>query len=197
MVSTASPSTRSGPFTLAGALLGVGVVLALTPALLRLDSTDCGPLSCALVQTLGKVVACLGLATATGLVIVRSLVRRSFSGAALAFFLFFPTVVWAGLAVQTYLEGETGSGEIYRLNGVAREYAAARLGRPASELRALTLDGKQGWMAVRVTAPDGGSRLVLLQSVGGQWQPRTIGTAFSKDELRALGAPTDLLRDAG
>jgi hypothetical protein len=196
LVSTASPSTRSGLFGLAGALLGIGVVLALTPAVLDLDSTDCGALNCALVQTLGKVVACLGVATATALVIVRSLARRNFSAAALAFFLFFPTVVWAGLALQTYWQGESGSGEVHRLNGAARDYAAPRLGRPASELRALTIDGKQGWVAVRVSAPDGGSRLVLLQSVGGEWTPRAIGPTFSKGELRALGAPTDLLRDA-
>src|SRR5262245_11275232 len=167
------------------------------PVLLQLDSTDCGPLSCALLQTLGKVVACLGVATASGVAIVRSLTRRGFSAAALAFFVFFPTVVWAGLAVRNYVEGERGSGPVYLLNGVARDYAATRLGRPASELRALTIDGKQGWIAVRVTAPDGTSRLVLLESVGGQWQPRTIAPSFSKAELRALGAPTDLLPDGG
>jgi hypothetical protein len=197
LVSTAYRSTRSALFTVAGALLGVGVVLALMPAVLGLDSTDCGWLSCALVQTLGKVAVCLGVAAATAVLLVGSLARRNFSGAALAFFLLFPTVVWAGLAVQAYRQGETGSGEVHRLNGAARDYAAAQLGRPAADLRALAIDGKQGWAAVRVTAPDGASRLVLLQSVGGQWRPRTIGTAFSKDELRALGAPTDLLRDAG
>jgi hypothetical protein len=197
LASTAYPSTRSGLFSLAGALLAIGVVLALMPSLLDLDSTDCGPLSCALVQTAGKVVACLGLALATGAVMLRALVRRSFSGAALALFLLFPAVVWTGLAVRTYLEGESGTGEVHRVNNAARDYAAGPLGRPASELRALTLDGKQGWIAVRVTAPDGAARLVVLQSVGGEWQPRAIGAAFSPDELRALGAPTDLIRESG
>ena len=196
MVSTGYRSTPNRLFGAAGALFGVGVVLAVVPALLGLDSTDCGALNCALVQTLGKVAVCLGVAGVTGVLLVRFLARRNYSGAALTFFLLFPAVVWAGLAVQTYWQGETGSGEIYRLNGAAREYAAAQLGRPASELRALAVDGKEDWAAVRVTAPDGASRLVLLQSVGGQWSPRTIGPSFSKDDLRRLGAPTDLLRDA-
>lgn len=181
---------------LAGALLGLGVILAILPGTLGLASDGCGPVNCALVQAAGKVAACLGVIAAMAIVAARALAQRSYSGAVLAGLVMLPAVVWVGLTIGNYQASIAGSGEVHRLNGAAREYAAARVGVPAEQLRALAVDGKLGWAAVRVTAPDGQSQLVLLQTVGGDWTPRAIAPTFSKDELRALGAPTDLLRDA-
>jgi len=33
---------------------------------------------------------------------------------------------------------------------------------------------------------------VLLRHSGGAWQPQAIAPSFSKDQLRALGAPTNV-----
>jgi len=56
--------------------------------------------------------------------------------------------------------------------------------------------GRGDWISVRITAPGGASAFVLERRDGASWTPVAMAPDFSRDELRALGAPTDLLRDA-
>lgn len=189
MASTAYRSTRSPLWGAAGALLAIGVVLAVLPGLFRLDSTACGPIGCDVLQTAGKVAVCLAVLAAAALIATRALTRRNYNAAALAFLLALPAAIFGGLA----LAGDSGEAE--RTNAIARQYAAAQLGRPAEQLRPIILDGKLGWIAVRVTDPAGTSNTVLLRRVEGEWRPQAIAPAFGKEQLRALGAPTDLIRE--
>ena len=175
---------------LSGALLAIGVVLAILPGLLRLDSTSCGPIGCDVLQTAGKVAACVAVLFATGAIAARALRQRNYTVAALVFLIGLPAAIFAGIAL-------TGDGaEAQRTNQIARSYAAAQLGRPAEELRPIILDGKLGWIAVRVTDPAGAANTVLLQKADGEWRPRAIAPAFGKEQLRSLGAPTDLIRES-
>ena len=190
MVSTASRSTRSPLWGLSGALLAVGVVLAVMPGVLRLDSTSCGPIGCDVLQTAGKVAVCVAVLAATGAIAARGLAQRNYAMVALVFFIALPAAIFAGMA----LVGDDG--EAQRTNQIARTYAAAQLGRPPEELRPIILDGKLGWIAVRVTDPAGTSSTVLLQKAEGEWRPRAIAPSFGKEQLRALGAPTDLIRES-
>jgi hypothetical protein len=68
---------------------------------------------------------------------------------------------------------------------------------PAGELRPLIYNGRGEWISVRVTAPGGASAFVLERRDGATWVPVAMAPTFTRDDLRALGAPTDLLRDPG
>jgi hypothetical protein len=181
---------RGPVWGVSGALLAVGVVLAVIPALFRLDSTSCGPIGCDVLQTAGKVLACVAVLSATGAIAARGLVQRNYTIVGLVFLIALPAAIFAGLALM----GDDA--EAQRTNQIARTYAAAQLGRPAEQLRPIILDGKLGWIAVRVTDSAGGSNTVLLQKSEGEWRPRALAPSFGKEQLRALGAPTDLIRES-
>jgi uncharacterized membrane protein YhaH (DUF805 family) len=188
--STAYRSTRSPLWGLSGALLAVGVVLAVMPGLLRLQSTSCGPVGCDMLQMIGKVAVCVAVLAATAAIATRALRQRNYTAVALAFLIALPAAIFGGLA----LIGDTTEAQL--TNRIARDYAAAQLGRPADELRPIILDGKLGWIAVRVTDPTGASNTVLLRRVEGEWRPQALAPSFGKEQLRALGAPTDLIRES-
>ena len=190
MGSTAYRSTRSPVWGVAGALLAIGVVLSVLPGLFRLDSTSCGPIGCDVLQTAGKVAVCIAVLAAAGLIAARALVRRNYTAAALAFLIALPAAIFGGLALM----GD--SSEAQQTNRIARDYAAAQLGRPADDLRPIILDGKLGWIAVRVTDPAGATNTVLLRRIEGEWRPQALAPSFGKEQLRALGAPTDLIRQS-
>jgi hypothetical protein len=189
LVSTASRSTHNPALGAAGGLLAIGVALAILPGLLRLDSTSCGPIGCDLLQTIGKVATCLAVLAAAGLIAARALVQRNYTVVALAFLIALPAAIFGSLAAI----GDTT--EAQQANLIARSYAAAQLGRPADELRPIILDGKLGWMAIRVTDAAGASHTVLLHRVDGAWRPEALAPSFGKEQLRAVGAPTDLIRE--
>jgi uncharacterized membrane protein YhaH (DUF805 family) len=187
--STAYRSTRSPVWGLSGALLAVGVVLAVLPGALRLESTSCGPVGCDVLQLAGKLAVCLAVLAAMAAISARALAQRNYNAVALAFLIALPAAIWGGLALM----GDNA--EAQQTNRIARDYAAAQLGRPADELRPLILDGKLGWLAVRVTDPVGATNTVLMRRIEGEWRPQAIAPSFGKEQLRALGAPTDLIRE--
>jgi hypothetical protein len=181
------PRARSPLWGIAGALLAVGVGLTVMPGLLGLTSTSCGPIGCDVLQRAGKVAVCVAVLAATAAIAASSLARRNYAAVGLALLVALPAAIWGGLALM----GDTG--EAQQTNRLARDYAAAQLGRPADELRPIILDGRLGWIAVRVTDPAGATNTVLLRQVDGEWRPQAIAPSFDRERLRQLGAPTNLI----
>jgi hypothetical protein len=193
--------TLRGParwlFQAAGLVAGLGVVAALAVPMLGLSSTSCGPLNCGLVQTLGKALAAGGIGLALATVAVQSLRTRQFSLAVLAALVAGPSLLWMVMIVDQWRQLDAGTDQASAVTARAREYAAGRGLGPAGELRPLIHNGRGDWISVRVTAPGGASAFVLERRDGAGWTPVAMAPDFSRDELRALGAPTDLLRDPG
>jgi len=185
----AAPERRArGPlWGIAGGLLAVGVGLAVMPGLLGLTSTSCGPVGCDVLQRAGKLLICVAVLAATAAIAAASLARRNYTAVALVFLVALPAAVWGGLAVM----GDTG--EAQQTNRVAREYAAAQLGRPAEQLRPIILDGRLDWIAVRVTDTSGAANIVVMRRVDGEWRPQAVAPSFDRERLRQLGAPTNLI----
>ncbi|TAK24583.1 MAG: hypothetical protein EPO26_05015 [Chloroflexota bacterium] len=180
----------------AGAILVVGVVFAVSPGYFGWQTGDCGPINCGFVQVIGKLLVCAALLLSMGTVAARAIRARQPTPAALAGVMMVPAFIWAGLTIDGWRATLAGTGEVAQMVTTARVYAASSLGVPQDSLRGLTVDGKPGWAVVKVTAGDSRSEFVILRFTGGVWAPRAIGPAFSRDDLRALGAPVDLMRDA-
>jgi hypothetical protein len=182
-------------FQLAGLIAVVGVVLALAVPIGGLSSTSCQPFDCGLVQRLGKVFAAGGIGVALTTLAFQSLRNRQFSAAIMATLVAGPALLMAVLIVDEWRQIEAGTDMPTVVGGLARDYAAARGLGPAAELRPLIYNGRGDWLSVRLTGPGGATSFVLLQRQAGAWTPRAVAPTFTKEELRALGAPTDLLND--
>jgi len=200
------PGAPSGPtlrgaarvfFQIAGLVAALGVVAAVAVPILGLSSTSCRPLDCGLVQMLGKAMAAGGIGLALATVALQSLRTRQFSVAVLAALVAGPALLWTVMIVDQWRQLQAGTDEASAVIAVAREYAAGRGLGPAGELRPLIYNGRGEWISVRVAAPGGASAFVLERRDNGAWAPVAMAPTFSRDALRALGAPTDLLRDPG
>lgn len=199
---TDPPAASMGPlagriFRLCAIVAGVGIVLALTVPLLNLRSDQCGPINCALMQVIGKVLTSLGVGMALGTVAVVSLRARRFTPAALAALIAGPTLFWSVLIVDQWRQLGEGSDRVSNMVATARVYASRELGVPQQQLRPLLTTGRDDWAVVRITRPDGSVSYALLQHVNGAWTPKALGDSFSRAQLRELGAPTNLMQDAG
>jgi hypothetical protein len=183
-------------FNASGAIVAVGVCMALAIPLMGLRSTDCGQLNCGLVQTVGKALAAGGIGVALGVLAIASLRAGRFSAAVIAALIAGPSLLWAVMIVDQWQALSAGTDEASAAIAAAREYAAARGVGPAGDLHALIYNGRGEWMSVKITGPDGQS-FVLERKSGSTWTPVAAAPTFSRDELRALGAPTDLLNDPG
>jgi hypothetical protein len=191
------PGPARALFQAAGLVAALGALAALAVPVLGLSSTSCGPLNCGLVQTLGKVMAAGGIGVALATVAVQSLRTRQFSAAVLAALVAGPALLWAVMIVDQWRQLDAGTDEASAVIAIAREYAAGRGLGPAGELRPLIYNGRGDWISVKITAPNGASAFVLERRDGGGWAPVAMAPTFTRDDLRALGAPTDLLRDPG
>jgi hypothetical protein len=193
--------TLRGParalFQVASLVAAVGVIVALAVPIGGLSSTSCGAVNCGLLQTLGKALAAGGIGVALATIAVQSLRTRQFSAAVLAALVAGPALLWAVMIVDQWRQLESGTDEASAVIAAARDYASAGGLGPAAELRPLIYNGRGEWLSVRVTAPGGASAFVLARRKDGGWSPVAMAPTFSRDELRALGAPTDLLRDPG
>jgi hypothetical protein len=193
------PASVVGPlarrvFTLGGALAVVGAVLALAVPVFGLRSDACGSVNCGLLQVIGKALTSGGLALALGAIAVASIRAGRFSAGVLAALIAGPALLWTVMVVEDWRELQAGTSEATQVLAAARDYAAAQRGLPADQLRPIIVNGRGSWVSVRVTEPTG-AELVLLERQNGRWTPRAIAPSFSKDELRAIGAPTDVARD--
>jgi hypothetical protein len=184
-------------FQIAGLLAALGAAAALAIPLLGLSSTSCGALNCGLVQTLGKALVAAGIGVALATVAVQSLRTRQFSLAVIAALVAGPSLLWAVMIVGNWQQLEAGTDEASAVIAVARGYAADRGLGPAADLRPLIYNGSGSWISVRISAPGGASAFVLERRDGAAWTPVAIAPTFTPADLRALGAPTDLLRDPG
>ncbi len=180
-----------------GAILaGPALVLAILPGM-GAQTTDCGPLDCALVQAAGKILVCVAFFLFTAAFLVRGIALRSWATVGIAAVVMFPSLVYPFLIVQTYQDLTAGTGEVHQMVQAARTYAAASISRPLEDLEGLAIDGKPGWAAVRITDRTEGTWIVVLRSSNRVWSPQAIAPRFDRDALRALGAPTDLIRNQG
>lgn len=192
------PSQIVGPFarrlfTLGGLIAALGAVVALSIPALGLRSDACGGINCGLLQVIGKVLTSGGIALALGSIAVASIRAGRFSAGLLAALIAGPALLWAVMVVEDWQELQAGTSEASVVLSAAREYAAAQRGLPVDELRPVIVNGRGAWISVQVAQPNG-AELVLLQRENGRWVPRAIAPSFSRDELRALGAPTDVAR---
>jgi hypothetical protein len=196
-----SGPTLPGParalFRAASLVAALGALVALAVPVLGLSSTSCGPLNCGLVQTLGKAMAAGGIGLALATISVQSLRTRQFSAAVLAALVAGPALLWTVMIVDQWRQLDAGTDEASAVIALAREYAAGRGLGPAGELRPLIYNGRGDWISVKITAPGGATAFVLERRDGGAWAPVAMAPTFTRDDLRALGAPTDLLRDPG
>lgn len=182
---------------LGGTLAGVGLVLTVMIPIFNLSSGDCGPLNCGLVQTIGKSATSVGITLVFATTALASLRTRNFSGAALAALIAFPAAVLAvGVMVQ-WQQFQSGTDRITPMLANAREFAAVQRQAAPDDIKLLLVTGKGDWAVVRISQSERSDEFVLLVRQGNTWEPRAIGSAFTKDELRRLDAPTDLMRDAG
>ena len=179
-----------------GAVALVGVLLVLFVPVLDVSSEDCAPLSCALLQVIGKVAAAGGVAVAASALAVGSAVARRPAGAVLAALIALPALIWPFSVVDAYGKRQAGIDQPSLVVAAAREYAVSSGECGGGEPRATVINGRQDWVTVRATWPDGCARLILLKREAGAWQAKAIASAFTRDELRALGAPTNVARDA-
>jgi hypothetical protein len=200
----APPGSAPGPtlrgparlfFQIAALVAALGVLAALAVPILGLSSTSCRPVDCGLLQTLGKAMAAGGIGLALATVAVQSLRTRQFSAAILAALVAGPALLWTVVIVDQWRQLEAGTGEASTVVALAREYAAGRGLGPLGELRPLIYNGRGDWISVRVAAPGGASAFVLERRANGTWTAVAMAPTFSRDDLRALGAPTDLLSD--
>jgi hypothetical protein len=193
------PASIVGPlarraFTLGGVLALVGAALALAVPVLDLRSDACGTFSCGLLQVVGKVLTSGGLALALGAVAVASIRAGRFSAGLLAALVAGPALLWAVMIVDDWRQLEAGTNEAAQVLAAARDYASTQRSLPADQLRPIIVNGRGSWVSVRVAEP-AGAELVLLERQNGRWTPRAISQSFTKDELRAIGAPTDVAKD--
>jgi hypothetical protein len=184
-------------FNLAGIAVVIGVALAISIPLLGLRSTDCGSISCGLVQTVGKALAAGGIGVALGTVAIASLRAGRFSAATMAALVAGPALLWSVMVVDQWRQLSAGTDEATQVITVARDYAASHGVGPAADLRALIYNGRGDWLSVKLTAPNGNQSFVIARREGSTWTPVAAAPTFTRDELRALGAPTDLLSDPG
>jgi hypothetical protein len=178
----------------AGAMVGVGLLLALVVPILGLSSGDCGPLSCGLVQTVGKGLTAGGLGIGFGVVAVGSFLTRRYSAGTVAALIAIPALLMAATVVEQWRLQSAGVDEATQVLTAARQYAASR-GIVVADGQAVVFNGRGTWLSVKLTAPDGSTAYVLERRDGPTWTPQAMAPTFTRDELRALGAPTDLLRD--
>lgn len=183
-------------FQLFGLVAAVGVVLALAVPLLNLRSGDCGPLNCGFVQVVGKVAASVGVGAALGTVAFVALRAGRITAAVLAALIAGPALLWSVFIVDQWQQLMAGTDQVTVMVSTARDYAARQEGLPSDSLHALLTTGRGDWAVVKIQRPDGAVSYALLERGENGWVPRAIGPSFSRDELRALGAPTDLMRDA-
>jgi hypothetical protein len=188
------PPLAQALFRAAGAVAAIGIALAVAVPLLGLRSDACGPVGCAEAQVVGKTLAAGGVALALGAVAVVCLLGRRFSAGTLALAIALPALIWAVLVVDGYRQQQAGLDDATRVIAIARDYAAAQPGA-GEPLQATVFNGRGDWLSVRMTRPDGSTFFVLQQRSGGVWSARAAAPTFTREELRALGAPTDLLRD--
>lgn len=168
-----------------------GAALSLLVPVLGLRSDSCGGVSCGLVQVIGKAMASSGVALALGTVGLASVRAGRFSAGALALLIAGPALLWTVMIVDDWRQLQAGTDEASQVIALAREYAASQRKLPPDQLRGLIVNGRGGWMSVRIAEP-GQTELVLLQREAGSWKPRAIAPAFTKEELRALGAPPNV-----
>lgn len=178
------------------ALAGVGVVLAVLIPALDLRSSGCGPLDCGLLQTIGKVMTGLGVGIGLTIVAVGALRAGKLTMAICVVLIAGPSFVWAALIADQWRDLISGTGEVSQMLASAREYAAAQEHVDGSGLSPLLTNGRGDWSVVRIVHPDGAKSYVLSRRSGGRWTPVAIAAWFDRDALRALGAPTDLMKDA-
>lgn len=181
-------------FALGGLLALVGAAVAIAVPVLDLRSDACGPFNCGLIQVVGKALASGGIGVALGAVALSSIRAGRFSAGALAALVAGPALLWAVLIVDDWQQIQLGTSEAGQVLAAARDYAAAQRNLPADQLRPIIVNGRGAWLSVRVAEP-GGAEVVLLERQNGRWTPRAIAPSFTKDELRAIGAPTDVAKD--
>ena len=194
------PASVMGPFArrtvvLGGMLALVGACVSLVVPVFDLRSDACGPLSCGLLQLIGKVLASGGLALALGTASVVSLRAGRFSMAALAALVAGPALLWTVMILDDWQGLQAGTNEATAILTAARDYTAAQRGLPAADLRPIIVNGRGNWVSVRVAENGRGSELVLLQKDGAAWRPRAVAPTFTLQQLHDLGAPLDVTKD--
>lgn len=183
--------------SIAGAMFAVGLVLALGVPMLGLQADDCGALSCGLVQTVGKALTAGGIGLGFGIVAVGSVLTRRYSAGFVAALIAVPALLLAFTVTNQWRQQAAGTDEASAVLAAARQYAAARGFAPVGQVRAVVYNGRGTWLSVKLTAPDGSTAYVLERREGPTWTPQAMAPTFTRAELRALGAPTDLLSDPG
>lgn len=168
--------------------------VAVSVPLLGLRAADCGPFGCDLVQTAGKAGAGVGVALSASIGMISALVHRRAAAAAMAALIVFPALVMTGLVIEDWREARAGTSEAQAVVRTARAHVASVTGQAATDLKGIIVNGRGAWISVRVTAPDRTDLFVLLRRDDGVWAPRAAAPGFTREELVAIGAPTDLLR---
>ena len=190
------PASIVGPFarrifTVGSVLFLVGAVLSLSVPVFDLQSNACGPIGCGLLQVLGKALAAGGLGVGLAAIAVATLRAGHFSAGVLAALIAAPALLWAVMIVDDWQRLQSGTDEAGQILAVARDYTASQRSLPPDQVRGLIVNGRGAWVSVREAEP-GTTELVVLEKTSAGWQPRAIAPSFTKEQLRDLGAPTDV-----
>jgi len=191
----AHPTLPVALFRGAGLVLAAGMVLALVVPILGLRSDDCGPLSCGLVQAIGKALAAGAVGLGFLVLAVVSVLRRGFSAAVLALFVALPALLFAATTLEQWRRVEAGADAPTIVIASSREFAARQGFGEAASLRGFVYNGRADWLSVKLTSPAGLETFVIQRRRAGEWSPVAAAPRFTRDELRELGAPTDLMRE--